>query len=116
MDGEGDVIDCHFPDDCKEKIKAANESKKLVVIDFTASWAPPCREIAPAFVEMAKKFLNAVFFKVDVDELREIAEEFNNEAMPTFVFMKDGKIIDRVMGAKKEVIQETLMKHGGVAV
>lgn len=40
-----------------------------VVIDFTASWCGPCRFIAPVFNEMAKKFSNAEFVKIDVDEL-----------------------------------------------
>jgi thioredoxin 1 len=41
-----------------------------VVIDFTASWCGPCRAIAPLFVEHAKKYTQAVFLKVDVDELK----------------------------------------------
>lgn len=40
-----------------------------IVIDFTATWCPPCRFIAPVFADLAKKHLDVVFFKVDVDEL-----------------------------------------------
>lgn len=86
-----------------------------IVIDFTAVWCPPCRFIAPVFVDMAKKFLNVVFFKIDVDELESVAKEFKVKAMPTFLFMREGEIVDRVVGAKKEEIDQTLMKHGGVA-
>ncbi|CAA7024528.1 unnamed protein product [Microthlaspi erraticum] len=113
MAGEGEVIACHTLEVWNEKIKAANESKKLVVIDFTATWCPPCRFIAPVFVEMAKNNLDVVFFKIDVDELQSVAEEFKVEAMPTFVYMKEGKIVDRVVGGRKDLIQETLMKHVG---
>ena len=114
MAGEGEVIACHTLEVWNEKVKDANESKKLIVIDFTASWCPPCRFIAPVFAEMAKKFTNVVFFKIDVDELQAVAQEFKVEAMPTFVFMKEGNIIDRVVGAAKDEINEKLMKHGGL--
>lgn len=40
------------------------------MIDFTASWCGPCRIMAPIFADLAKKFPNAVFLKVDVDELK----------------------------------------------
>lgn len=44
--------------------------EKQVVVDFTATWCPPCRVIAPVFAEFAKKIPDAVFLKVDVDELK----------------------------------------------
>ncbi|XP_010500181.1 PREDICTED: thioredoxin H5-like [Camelina sativa] len=114
MAGEGEVITFHSYDAWNEKVKEANESKKLIVIDFTASWCPPCRFMGPVFAEMAKKFTNVFFFKIDVDELQLVAQEFKVEAMPTFVFMKEGEIVDRVVGAAKDEIHETLLKHGGL--
>ncbi|XP_010500182.1 PREDICTED: thioredoxin H5-like [Camelina sativa] len=114
MSGEGEVIACHTLEVWNEKVKAANESKKLIVIDFTASWCPPCRFIAPVFAEMAKQFTNVVFFKIDIDELQSVAEEFKVEAMPTFIFMKEGEIVDRIVGAAKDEILEKLLKHGGL--
>ncbi|XP_010494264.1 PREDICTED: thioredoxin H3 [Camelina sativa] len=115
MAAEGEVIACHNVEEWTEKLKTASESKKLIVIDFTATWCPPCRFIAPIFAELAKKHLNVVFFKVDVDELNTVAKDFDVQAMPTFIFMKEGVVVDTVVGAAKEEILAKLEKHTTVA-
>ncbi|KAI3885748.1 hypothetical protein MKW92_018722 [Papaver armeniacum] len=108
---EGQVIGCHTLDVWKEHINKGNEAKKLIVVNFTASWCGPCRMISPILTEIAKKLPNVLFLKVDVDEMRNVSEELNVEAMPTFVFLKDGKEVDRVVGAKKDELQNTIAKH-----
>ncbi|XP_059279049.1 thioredoxin H-type 1 [Lycium ferocissimum] len=108
---EGQVIGCHKVEEWKEHFQKGVETKKLVVVDFTASWCGPCRFIAPVLADIAKKMPHVIFLKVDIDELKTVAEEWNVEAMPTFVFLKDGKEVDRVVGAKKEELQQTIVKH-----
>ncbi|OMO75250.1 Thioredoxin [Corchorus olitorius] len=111
MAEEGLVIGCHTVDHWNEQLQKANESKKLVVVDFTASWCGPCRFIAPILADMAKKLPHVTFLKVDVDELKTVAQDWAIEAMPTFIFLKEGSIVDRVVGAKKEELQQTIAKH-----
>ncbi|CAL4902359.1 unnamed protein product [Urochloa decumbens] len=108
---EGSVIAIHSLDEWSIQIEEANSAKKLVVIDFTASWCGPCRIIAPVFADLAKRNPNVVFLKVDVDELKAIAEQFSVEAMPTFLFMKEGDVKDRVVGAVKEDLAKKLQLH-----
>ncbi|WCJ43522.1 Thioredoxin H-type [Euphorbia peplus] len=108
---EGQVIGCHTLEAWNDHLQKANDNKKLLVIDFTASWCGPCRFIAPFLAELAKKLPNVTFLKVDVDELKTVAQDWAVEAMPTFMFLKEGKIVDKVVGAKKDELQQTIAKH-----
>ncbi|KAG8377850.1 hypothetical protein BUALT_Bualt08G0076400 [Buddleja alternifolia] len=111
---EGQVIGCHTAAQWKEQFDKAAAAKKLVVVDFTASWCGPCRFIAPILADIAKKTPHVVFLKVDVDEVKEVAEEYKVEAMPTFVFLKEGKVVEKLVGAKKEELQALITKHATV--
>uniref|UniRef100_A0A0D9W087 Thioredoxin domain-containing protein n=1 Tax=Leersia perrieri TaxID=77586 RepID=A0A0D9W087_9ORYZ len=81
---------------------------KLIVIDFSATWCGPCRFIEPAFKEMASRFTDAAFLKIDVDELSEVARQWNVEAMPSFVLVKGGKEVSRVVGARKDELERKI--------
>ncbi|EYU31166.1 hypothetical protein MIMGU_mgv1a015811mg [Erythranthe guttata] len=114
-ESEGQVIGCHPMESWNEQLQKGNDNKKLIVVDFTASWCGPCRFIAPFFAELAKKLPNVTFLKVDVDELKSVASDWAVEAMPTFIFLKEGKILDRVVGAKKDELQQIIAKHQNTA-
>ncbi|QCD98833.1 thioredoxin H-type 2-like [Vigna unguiculata] len=111
MAEEGTVIAVHTVESWKEEFQKGKDSKKLVVVDFTASWCGPCRFIAPILAEIAKKMPEVTFLKVDVDELKSVAEEWSIEAMPTFLFFKEGEQVDKVLGAKKDPLVATITKH-----
>ena len=68
--------------------------------------------IAPLFAELSEQFSgNVIFVKVDVDENPETAAKYGVSAMPTFVFIKDGAVVDRLMGANPTRLQELIEEH-----
>ncbi|CAH1426396.1 unnamed protein product [Lactuca virosa] len=112
---EGALISCHTVELWQQLFENHKQIKKLLVVDFTASWCGPCRMMAPIFAELAKKFTDVIFVKIDVDELKSIAEDFSVEAMPTFMFLKDGKVVDRIVGASKDELPKKIETHRGPA-
>ena len=68
--------------------------------------------IAPLFSELSEQFEGSVIFvKVDVDQNPETAAKYNVSAMPTFVFIKDGEVVERLMGANPTRLQELIEEH-----
>ncbi|XP_001602650.3 thioredoxin-2 isoform X1 [Nasonia vitripennis] len=98
-----------FLEELKTKLTEAGE--KLVVIDFFATWCGPCKMIAPKLDELSQELTDVVFLKVDVDELEGVAEEYDVNSMPTFVFIKNGSVLDKFSGANIEKVKLTVQKH-----
>jgi len=72
-----------------------------IVIDFHAKWCGPCKAIAPLFEDMAKKYPNILFLKIDVDAFPTITKSVGVSAMPTFLFIKDNIKYGEIKGADK---------------
>ncbi|XP_030049603.1 thioredoxin-like [Microcaecilia unicolor] len=89
-------------DEFNQILKDAGD--KLVVIDFTATWCGPCRNIAPFFEDLAKQNPDVLFFKVDVDDAQDIAAFCAIKCMPTFLFYKNNTKIHEFSGANKDTL------------
>lgn len=79
------------------------------MVDFFATWCGPCKMLSPVIDEIASEMEGkAVVVKVDSDQLGELCAEYNIRLLPTLVFFKDGKEVDKIVGVgeKEDIIEK----------
>ena len=84
------------------------ESNKVVLIDFYADWCGSCKMMSPVIDEIANEVSeNVKVCKLNVDEAQDIAIQYNVMSIPTLVIIKDGNVVDTLVGlrAKSEVLE-----------
>lgn len=80
--------------------KEVLNSDKPVLLDFWASWCTPCRMVSPIIEEIAGEVNNAKVGKINVDEQPELAAAFNVMSIPTLAVMKNGKVVNTMVGVR----------------
>ncbi len=89
-----------------------NKAFDVSIVDFSADWCGPCKNIAPLFDELAKMYTDIQFIKVNVDELPDVSCEAKVRAMPTFILYKNGKITEeRIEGSNRAELLALVRKH-----
>ena len=86
------------------------QSDKLTVVDFWATWCGPCRVISPILEQLADERADALkVAKVDVDENMATAARFNIRSMPTLLFFRGGQVVGQIVGAvPRSRIEQTI--------
>lgn len=81
-----------------------------VLLDFGAEWCPPCKVMVPVLEDLAAEYENkAVIAKLDVDTSPLTAAKFNVRNLPTMLVLKDGQVVERIVGAvPKKVLSSKL--------
>ncbi len=85
------------------------EHSTLVVVDFYADWCGPCQMLKPILEEISKERNDVKIVKVNVDDASDLAESFGIFSIPTVLFFKGGKLVNKFVGFKsKEAVVEQI--------
>ncbi|MBP3230586.1 MAG: thioredoxin [Prevotella sp.] len=83
-----------------ENFESYKNGELPLVVDFGATWCGPCRMVAPIVEELAKEYDGKlVVGKCDVEEADDVAMEFGIRNIPSILFFKGGKVVDKLVGA-----------------
>lgn len=76
------------------------QDSKLVIVDFWATWCGPCRMLSPILDQVEEEMQDQItVVKVNVDDADEIAAQYRIMSIPTLLFVKNGQIVDKTVGA-----------------
>ena len=95
------------------KLKEMIQNHPLLVVDCWAPWCAPCRMVAPILEELAREYAGRISFgKLNVDENQSVALEYEIMSIPTLLVFKNGKLVDRIIGAlPKNALESKIIEH-----
>ena len=95
-----------------ENVKELLASDKPLVLDFWAEWCAPCRAISPVIEKLSHDFEGKVNIgKCNIGVYAEIAVDFSIRAVPTILFFKGGKLVDKQVGSIDEEALRARIKN-----
>ncbi|KAG5618848.1 hypothetical protein H5410_018672 [Solanum commersonii] len=107
----GKIVGIHSVSELETKLNAVSKASRLAILYFTATWCGPCRFISPFYTSLPEKYPKVAFLKADIDEARDVASRWNVSSVPAFFFIKNGKEVDKVVGADKNSLEKKIA-HG----
>jgi thioredoxin 1 len=89
------------------------DNDKLVVIDFSAeAWCNPCRIISPIIDKLSEKYIDKVIIgKINIDNNTVLATKYSVRGIPTVLFIKNGEVVDKIVGAGTESAYEQKIEN-----
>lgn len=84
-------------------LSSALDTQQLVLVDLWAPWCGPCRMVAPILEKLAARYAGSLkIVKINVDENPRSAQMYDASSIPTLVMVRNGQVVDRVIGAQPE--------------
>ena len=90
-----------------------NSADQVVVVDFFATWCGPCTMLTPVLEKAADELTNVPFYKVDIDEEMELANQYKIMTVPTLLFFKGGKLVFQNSGVINRKQLESMLERLG---
>lgn len=92
----------------EKQLKAILKLNLITVVKFETSWCRPCQKTKPLFDKLPKKYNNAVFLSIDIDNAEELRKIYHIKALPTFILMAEKGEFDRVLGPNLDKVTNLL--------
>ena len=84
-----------------ENAKDFMSTELPIVLDFSAAWCGPCKQLAPIIDELSKEYEGRIAVgKCDIEEADDLTMEYGIRNVPTVIFIKDGNVVDKFVGSK----------------
>jgi len=93
----------------------SDPTKPMCVVNFWADWCEPCKHMNNVFQQLAKSYPAHTFIQIEAESVDDVAEQFQVTSVPCFVFIKDGKEIDRLTGADALVLAKKIENYTSVS-
>ena len=86
-----------------ENAKEFMATELPIVLDFGAAWCGPCKQLAPIIDELSNEYAGRIAVgKCDIEEADDLTMEYGIRNVPTVIFIKDGKVVERFVGYKSK--------------
>ena len=95
----------------KEQLFELQKSGNKILVQYTASWCGPCRQLSPRLANISSSYDNIAFVKIDVDENMELAQNLLIRSVPTVIIYKGEEILNRSQGAQPDGFYKDILNN-----